>query len=1640
MATLSKAESRRLYSWWWDSHISPKNSKWLQENLTDIDTKLKAMIKIIEEDADSFARRAEMYYKRRPELMHLVEEFYRAYRALAERYDHATGALRQAHRTMAEAFPDQIPLELDDEISPGSFPTEEEMRALDMPSATLPLFNPADFLRATRVGEEAMSSKSTEARERETWSSNEEEGKDSDHKMLQEELSQLSKENEYLKTQITSELQRGDKAESQALSLKEALSKLQSEKDAALLQWEHSSASLEKLKAEICHTQEELNKLRNEMQIGIKSSNSPEEQHLLLESTNQTLQLELNNLKQRVKDQQGELNEKRVELVKLGISLQEVQLQGMQAEMARLSSEKLLAESQETLRNLSLEFQGEVSKLKDMELNKLASDKELEKVRTENKILNNQYRSSSLRIISLQDEVIFLKDVQAKLEDQISLHVEEQKALEEELSCLKEDKNDLEWHHCSLAAKIKIVNTNMKSLQELVHDLKERNAELEEIIKNHEDVKVLHLENLKHLEEMSERNAALENSLSVANVELEELRKKKKSLEESCQHLNSKISTYNSEQVLLISQAETIAKNMENLSAKNTFLENSLSDANVELEGLRKKLKQLEESCQSLLIRNSMLLAEKKMLVSQVETIGESLRNLEHRYEELQGKQLILEREKDLTLHQVVELQKMMKLERQEHIDLMQSSKSQLSALEKKICLLQEEGHRRELELEVEQHNIINAQIEIFILQRCLGDVKEKNLMLSVEWQKYQETSSVTAKLNLVQKEKCLIQEEEMESLSQRYEKLTKGIHLIIEALKLDQKYSSLDITKDEIILQLILHEIRYLLNTISDIQDVKQNQLLEKSVVITLLEHFAQEVAELRSERNILKQESLMKSEEISSLQSKKHEILELNGQFQQETQASKQKMEELKGEMKFLDKQLSVLQESRRSLQSEIIELLEENSSLYNKLYELRQKERALEEEYHVVLADATTQEYLNVIFRSLNYEKALDLQSLHKDVESLHVVRTDLDEEIRLMHEKVEALEDENNRLKESLAALEEFRGSDPKLEDDLKTAWSVCEQLNIQIEAGKDLLIQKDRELSQANLRFQQAQEMNLELCRNLDGAKAVREELDKRLTVLSENNRSQEKEIACLHKVTETLREGLYKLQNEVEDLRSNEKDLTSELQKRVEVVKTCDVEIASLLNNIQYATISAALFKEKVLELISTCESFEISSMVQKEVLKEEIAQRNLHVNELKEKLKAFELEKGRLKVDMNGDFILLGALQDDVASLEKQTLSLAKNRLPSYEQRKEKNKLMSLRHFKTSQKPSDNHDETPSAGNLELQKLQATIKALQRVVRNTGILLEKERLDCNDSLSAARQQIKMLKFKQNSEDDLSEANSEKKMLKDIQLDLVQTSSQYSNSYCSSEQRKTKDTAKTNDQMLMLWGAVDANYDDQAQNARNVNMQNDRKHPQTEEVEEDEARRPSSEAVKELGIDEQELPRKVITEPHQEWNRKVMERLSSDSQRLLVLQGSIQDLQTNIRASEERSFELDSINAQLKEAEGTISRLIDTTNKLTKKAENFSTSSENVLGENIEVGNRSQRKITDRARKVSEKIGRLELELQKIELMLLKLEENGQKRTNSMRRKPKILLVDYLYGRRRDSRKQRKSSSCGCLRLRTKDD
>ncbi|KAI3712657.1 hypothetical protein L1987_71219 [Smallanthus sonchifolius] len=109
---LQRAASN-AYSWWWASHIRTKQSKWLEQSLQDMEEKVVNAMNLVQKDGDSFAKRAEMYYKHRPELIAFIEESVRAYRALAERYDKLSTDLQKANTTIASVFPDQLPYDTD---------------------------------------------------------------------------------------------------------------------------------------------------------------------------------------------------------------------------------------------------------------------------------------------------------------------------------------------------------------------------------------------------------------------------------------------------------------------------------------------------------------------------------------------------------------------------------------------------------------------------------------------------------------------------------------------------------------------------------------------------------------------------------------------------------------------------------------------------------------------------------------------------------------------------------------------------------------------------------------------------------------------------------------------------------------------------------------------------------------------------------------------------------------------------------------------------------------------------------------------------------------------------------------------------------------------------------------------------------------------------------------------------------------------------------------------------------------------------------------------------------------------------------------------------------------------------------------
>ncbi|KAK7305555.1 hypothetical protein VNO77_43461 [Canavalia gladiata] len=90
---------------------------------SEMERNVRQMLKLIEEEGDSFAQKAEMYYQKRPELISLVEEFYRGYRSLAERYEHVTGELSK-----------NTPSDLQSQTSDGSEPAS----TLHSPSRKLP--------------------------------------------------------------------------------------------------------------------------------------------------------------------------------------------------------------------------------------------------------------------------------------------------------------------------------------------------------------------------------------------------------------------------------------------------------------------------------------------------------------------------------------------------------------------------------------------------------------------------------------------------------------------------------------------------------------------------------------------------------------------------------------------------------------------------------------------------------------------------------------------------------------------------------------------------------------------------------------------------------------------------------------------------------------------------------------------------------------------------------------------------------------------------------------------------------------------------------------------------------------------------------------------------------------------------------------------------------------------------------------------------------------------------------------------------------------------------------------------------------------------------------------------------------------
>lgn len=1897
MATLTHSK----YSWWWDSHI-PKNSKWLQENLNDMDSKVKSMIKLIEEDADSFARRAEMYYKKRPELMKLVEEFYRAYRALAERYDQSTGALRQAHRTMAEAFPNQIPFLLPDDSPSSSSLTETEPHTPEMTRPRRASLDPDDLHKdalgvsssqfsasnrngaysddsehfigrrglkqldelfgsgegarhlaqfsegkarkglnfheddshtlKSKVAEESLRAGKAEsevqnltealakleaekeagllqyqqslerlanvetevsraqadakelderARRAETELQSlqntlaalkaEKDSGDLEYRLTLEKLSSLEiefhrlqegaresneraskaeaevlnlrqsltvleteKEASYLQYEqcvekianLESRISRaegdadrlaeqGSKAETEVQSLKKAIEVLEAEKEACLFQYKQCMATISNLESklanaesnaftlngraekvesdvqslrnaiskledekeaagtryqfclvtisnlegEIAEAHGEIKRLNHEVAMGVAKLRGSEEQYLLLEKENHSLKRKVESLVQETEIQRRELLEKQEELERLHKHLKEENIRVIQAEAAFQVLQNLHSQSQEAQKSLTMELQKGLLMLKDMEHWSKSLEEELQQVKDENKSLNDQNLASSMSISSLQEEIYRLKDMAGKLEEEVGLRLDQRNALQQEIYCLKEEINDLNRRHHGVIEQLESVGLKPDTLASSVTELQDEKSNLKEIYIKESNEKVILLQKLENMEKILEKNALLEISLSDLNAELEAVREKVKALEESCRSFQGETTALIADRASLISQLGIATVNMEKISGRNAMLENSVSDKNVELESLRAGSKNLRDSCQSLEKERSDLLTERESLVSHLKRFQQTLEELEKKYTELEEKCSVLEKEKEYTIHQVEELRAALNVEKQEHATFSQSSETRLARLEGQVSVLQEESYWRVKELEAEQERTIKSQVEIFILQKCIRDMEDKNFMLLIECEKHFAESKLSEKLISELEEDCHEQQLEAIFLLNQLQNLRLGIRDLLDSVNAHPDYMSQDkIEEDQVLLQNILEKIKGTESCLLQTQDEKQQMLFENLVLITLVGQMRLEASDVTSEKNMLDLELKRQLEKLRILQSEKQELLDMNGNLTLEAGVAEKQKGELKAELENLQVKLTSLEESYSVVQNENSKLCEGNRLLMVDFSALEEKNRILEEEKNLVLGEAIALGNLSLIFKSFSAEKTVELNGLREDMNHLQLVNNGFQKGISEMERKLEAVEKENSHLKESVEILE----------GELNATKDVNHQLNHQLGIGRETLIQKETELSEASKKFIAKQAENVELCGNVEELQKqcqedrfTREDLEKQVLELSDDNTHQQKEIEFLKETAAKFVGQLDKLQKEIRDRDFREEKLSSELLETRSNDKLQEELSATLYGDLQHSAICAAVFRDKANELIGVCES-----------LRDDSDSKGAAVEQLKERLDVLENENRGLKSNFAEYVPVVLYLRDTLISLEEHVLLRTKILVADNQDAG----LASPHKEENSHEPHEAvQNLVISDGVSDLHGLQTRVKAVEEAVIEMERLALQENLIVNVKLEAAMKEIEKVKSgsmsikegvrpskyivmeleeehgdkpcspeQQEVEPEVSRVRSGI-VMKDIPLDQVSECSSYGTGF-GPRTMSRRGKGVSDDQMLKLWETSEKNsYNDhQRKKAEKVGpapMEDDAKADHIEAVEEIKSEYPSSELhpEKELGVDKLEISHR-FTDTHQGNRKKILERLTSDAQKLTNIQITIEDLkkkmETTNKSKKTKGIDYSTLKGQLQEVEEGIMQLVDTNIKLSTKVEGSPLVMEEKAAEEVEDTRKvRKRRVSEQARRGSEKIGRLQLEVQRIQFALLKLEEEHEVKGGSPdKRSTSVRLRDYLYISGRSGRKKKKGSCCACIK------
>ncbi|KAL6503475.1 hypothetical protein OROGR_025398 [Orobanche gracilis] len=1617
MSNLSHSESRNMYSWWWDSHNTPKNSKWLQDNLTDIDRKVKSMIKLIEEDADSFARRAEMYYKKRPELMKLVEEFYRAYRALAERYNHATGELRHAQLTIAKAFPDQVPFEPVGDNAPSQEWAGPHTPLIKLPGH--PLFSNAyDLLANSACG---LSSSGGGPRKK---------GLEQLHEMFGVKKSEAQNEN-----LDDGEIERAKEAESEVECLKKALADVKAEKENALIQYKQCLEKLSEIECQLNNAQTDSTRL------GEKAGRAENEVQTLKEAL---IQIEVEKIAEIIK--QNDYLEKIARLEALVSRFQE-DMKGlvgkpygagnMKVEISRLELEKetvvrrynLCLEKISDLEKIISSNENEVKSLKkrsetaENEVSKLTSafaglSKEKEDIALEYKccleklsevernlfISQNDAERLNHEVLTLAETSnCSLRDEADNLAKKITIKdqelVKKQEELEKIQTCLQEDR--------SRHARVEATLESLRDLHCQSQDDQTALAlELNNVVWMLKDMEMRKNGSEDETERMYLSRTNLSSSVSMENMQNENIglmkMKKKMIAESSMSDLNTQLAASREEKANLVaekasvlSQLQAVTESMNNLFEKNAVLEDALTTAKAELQGLREKSKGLEEICELIKNERSYLLNERGMLVLKLENVEKRLNSLEKQFTGLEIKYADVEKEKEAMHCQVGKLKVSLCKEKQDRKGYQLESETCLARLENQIHLLHEENQWRKKESEEELDKSLKAQFEISILQKFIKDMEDNNRSLILECQKHVGASKLAEKLISQLERESLEQQVESELLLDEIERLRLGIYQIFGALESDSDFAHDDknVENERIFVDHMLGSITDLKCHVNEHEDEKQQLLVENSVLLALLEQLESKVTEIESKKVHLERELEIMADKLIVVENEKGELVGINRQLKsdvaegcREGAVFQAALESFCVKQAGMEKAYTALQEAYARVNEEKFDVNWKND---------------------VILRELLATENRSTVLRGFGREKVGELKLLLEEMRRQHDISTRLEKETDVLKEKLELRKAENIVLEATVS----------KLEREMQVIRECNAKMNEEIINGKESLDHTEKKLEAAEKSNSDLLGTVDKLKSDIHGSLRIRENLEKNVMELSEDNSAREKENITLHTVNKNLECEVVSLRREMEENTMREQSLSVELEERNNESKLWEAEALAFRFDLQVSSINEVLLRNKVQELSEVCETLEHkheAGVSEIERMKEKICLMENEVSGFKSQLRAYDA--------------VIASLRDDIATIEQNALLHIKLKAPHCQE---------TELFDATELPEDQPLHS-------LQNLRMRVKAVGKLIEETNDTVQSNPSSIHELLTAEFDRLKrrhsLSRIKKYPNELTNSPKSRKlkaksskvrigTLMKDIPLDQVSSGS-------SERGTKMKSKARSDDLVLELWETAEVENKDE-DHIFDESLKMSYRSPGRDRYENVKGKSllplTDSDVEKELAVDKLEMSPAGKIEPiiDSEMNdSEILEKLASDAEKLEAIEATLRilrrKLETNKKSRNGKNINYRMAQQQLQEAEDSVVHLVDLNAQLVKNIEDC------PKDEEMEGTLRTWKiKVTEQAGKGSERIERLWLGLQKIQYVLSKMEDekknNGK---NKFLRSKTTISRDFID---KNSGGRKKGPRWGCL-------